>query len=126
MAVVNCILQHPDIWRDIAPIGVEPFDAEYYDDILYFLFNWTDGVIIFEPFRDGMKIHPNIMPEKRGKKAFEAIEESIEAVFAMGCRAMYAEIDPLLRHVTWCAYRMGFKPIEQAERTLFVRHHYDG
>ncbi len=121
MDVVNSILTHPDIWKDIAPIGVDPFDSPYRADVLYYLVNGGDGVITFHRYRDGLKCHPNILPSKRGKQAFIAIEESIKLMFNLGCQSIYAEIDPRLRHVTLAAMRLGFNLLEPGDRNLFIR-----
>ena len=124
MDLVNSILRDPGIWYDIAPQGVEPFDSTYSTGLVYFLVNETDGVIIYHPFRDGMKIHPNIIPGKRGKKTFDAIEQSIQRVLEY-YHCIYAEIDPALRHVTWLARHLGFTLLEHNDRDLFVRRKYD-
>lgn len=125
MDLVNSILRTPDVWQDIAPEGVEPFDTPYRADLIYFLVNEVDGVIIYHSFRDGMKIHPNIIKQKRGKKTFAAIEQSIQVVFEMGCKTIYAEIDPTLRHVTWLARQLKFSLLESGSRDLFVRRNLD-
>lgn len=121
MDLVNSILQTPDIWRAISPAGVEPFDSEYMSDCLYFVVNEADGVIIYHEYRDGLKIHPNIIPSRRGKKAFAAIEQSIQWVFDYNCRHIYAEIDPKLKHITWLARQLDFVLLERNDRDLFVR-----
>jgi len=121
MDIVNSILQHPDIWKDIAPEGIEPFDPPYLSDVLYFIVNDGDGVITAHPFRDGCKIHPNILPDKRGKLAYEAVEEACQAIFEHGYTSIYAEIDPKLRHVVMFAKTLGFKPLESDKRDLFIR-----
>lgn len=125
MELVNSILSHPDIWTDIAPIGIDPFDTPYMPECLYFLVNDADGVIIYHPFFDGLKIHPNIVPEKRGKAAFEAVEESIQAVFGMGCKNVYAEIDPDLKHVIWFARQLDFSFCSYDGRNIYVRRDLD-
>lgn len=121
MDIVNSILSIPDVWQDIAPRDVEPFDVPYDSNTVYFLVNDADGVIIYHPFRDGWKIHPNFTPRKRGKKAFQAIEQSIQAMFECGEHVIYAEIDRGLPHVIWAAHYFGFKRIESNDRDLFVR-----
>lgn len=119
--IVNSILQHPDIWKDIAPEGAAPYDIWCRPNMLYFLVNDGDGVIIFHKFRDGLKIHPNILPSKRGKAAYDAVEESIRLVFESGCACVYGEIDPNLKHVTLFAKRLGFKLLESGDEQLFIR-----
>ena len=121
MVMVNSILTHPDIWKHIAPIGVDPFDSPYKPDVLYYLVNDGDGIITFHKYRDGIKIHPNILPSKRGKQAYIAIEESIKLMFDTGWHSIYAEIDPRLRHVTMAARHLGFRLLESGDRDLFVR-----
>ena len=121
MDMVNSILTHPDIWKDIAPIGVDPFDSPYKADVLYYLVNDGDGIITFHRFREGLKIHPNILPSKRGKHAYQAIEEAIKLMFDFGWHSIYAEIDPRLRNVTMAAKHLGFRLLESGDRNLFVR-----
>lgn len=118
MDMVNSILQHPDIWRDIAPEGIEPFDPPYLPNVLYFIVNDGDGVITFHAFRDGLMIHPNILPSKRGKLAYDAVEESIQTVFENGWSCVYAEIEPKLKHVTLFARQLGFRMLDE---NLFIR-----
>lgn len=125
MDIVNSVLQHPDIWKDIAPQGMQPFEAPYRPDVLYFLVNDGDGVITFHAFRDGLKIHPNILPSKRGKVAYDAVEESIKTVFENDWQCVYAEIDPKLRHVTLFARQLGFRLLESGSRNLFIRRNLD-
>ena len=126
MDTVNSILHHPDIWRDIAPDGVVPFDTPWQPDMLYYLVNGNDGVIIFATFRDGVKIHPNILPDKRGRLAYEAVEEACQAVFAEGFDCVYCEIPLRLRNVTLFARQLGFKLIERGQaEDLFIRRNLD-
>ena len=126
MDAVNAILQHPDIWKNIAPPGVEPFDTPFRPDVLYFLVNDGDGVITFGTFRDGVKIHPNILPDKRGRIAYQAVEESVQTVFAEGVDSVYAEIPHALRNVTLFARQLGFKLIESGKaEDLFIRRNLD-
>lgn len=125
MDAVNLVLTHPDIWKDIAPQFAQPFDAPYLPCVLYFLVNDGDGVIMFHPFREGLKIHPNILPSKRGRVAYIAVEESIQAMFEDGCPCIYAEIDRKLRHVALFARQLGFRLLESAGRDLFIRRNLD-
>ena len=125
MELVNSILCQPEIWRDIAPVGTEPFDTPYQPGFLYFLVNEVDGVIIYHPFLDGLKIHPNIIPEKRGKTAFDAVEESIQVVFDMGCKSIYAEIPPRFKHIVRFARQLQFVPCEYDGRDILVRRNLD-
>ena len=121
MDQVNMILTHPDIWKDIAPDSMAPFNVPYVSDVVYFIVNDGDGVIVFHGFRDGLKIHPNILPSKRGRLAYIAVEESIQCMFDKGCACIYAEIDPQLRHVTLFARQLGFRLLESGDRNLFIR-----
>jgi len=121
MDAVNLVLTHPDIWKDIAPQHMAPFDTMYLPQVMYFLVNDGDGVIMFHCFRDGVKIHPNILPSKRGRLAYIAIEESIQCMFDDGCACIYAEIDPKLRHVTLFARQLGFRLLESGNKDLFIR-----
>ncbi len=125
MDIVNVILQHPDIWKNVAPAGVQPFDIYTLPNIMHFLVNDGDGVIIVHPFRDSCKIHPAILPEKRGKLAYDAVENACQFMFDWGYSSIYAEIDPKLKHVTLFARQMGFKLIESNDRDLFVRRRLD-
>jgi len=123
MDIVNSILSHPDIWPEIA--DVPPFDVAYMPDVLYFLMNEADGVILFHPFRDSCKIHPNILPNKRGKLAYEAVDEACEEMFNRGYHCIYAEIDRKLVHVTRFAKALGFNVLESNDRDLLVRRNLD-
>lgn len=125
MDAINSILHHPDIWRDIAPDGCASFDMPYCPDVLYYLINDGDGVITFHPFREGLKIHPNVLPSKRGKLAYIAVEESIQLMFDQGCPSIYAEIDPKLRHVVMFARQLAFRLLESGNRDLFIRRNLD-
>lgn len=125
MDMVSSILWRDEIWEVIAPKGTERFSIPYQDECFYFLVNEGDGVIIFHPFEDGVKIHPNILPEKRGKKAYKAIEESVREVFEMGYRNVYAEIPKELKHVIWCAKALGFKTLQSGDKHLLVRRRLD-
>ena len=125
MEIVNSILQHPDIWKDIAPDGVEPFDIWDLPNQVYFLINDGDGVVIVHPFKDSCKIHPTILPDKRGKLAYEAVEEVCQNLFDYGYASIYAEIDPNLRHVVMFARKLGFRLLESGNRDLFIRRNLD-
>ena len=122
---INQVLTHPDIWKDIAPQDLMPFDTPYLPNVLYFLVNDGDGVIIFHPFREGLKIHPSILPSKRGRLGYIAVEESIQRVFDEGYACIYAEIEPQLRHVTLFARQLGFRLLESGDRDLFIRRNLD-
>jgi len=121
MEIVNSIYHHPQIWPDIVPDGVEMFDVPYQPNLLYLLVNECDGVIVLHSFRDGYKIHPNFLPEKRGKTAYEAIDQAVRFMFETGANVIYAEIDPKLRHVTRCAVHNQFLLLERNERHLYAR-----
>ena len=123
MDAINSILHHPDIWKDIAPDGCEPFATPYCPDVLYYLVNDGDGVITFHNFREGLKIHPNILPSKRGKLAYIAVEEAIQLMFDQGCASIYAEIDPKLRHVVMFCKQLEFNLLESGDRDLFIRRY---
>jgi len=86
MDAVNHIITHPDIWKDIAPADQLPFDTPYLPHVMYFLVNDGDGVVMTYRFRDGCKIHPNILPDKRGKLAYWAVDEVIEEMFSRGVK----------------------------------------
>lgn len=124
MARVNAVLSHPDIWRDVAPEGCAVFDIPYDPSCTYFMVNGYEGVIIFHPFRDGVKIHPNILPEYRGKAAYRSIEAACQAIFEQS-RNIYAEIDVELRHVTLCARHLGFRLLERGDRDIYIRRKLD-
>lgn len=117
MEIVNSILHK--VWDEIA-YG-EPFDVPSICGVVYYVVNDGDGIICFHPFRDGLKIHPTILPEKRGKLAYQAIEESIQRAFDHGWLTIYAEIPTRLKHVIRCAKDLGFNLLESGERELLVR-----
>ena len=121
MDAVNLVLTHPDVWKDIAPEDMDPFDTSYLPGMVYFLVNDGDGVIMFHAFKDGLKIHPNILPSKRGRLAYIAVEESIQSMFDAGHQCIYAEIDRRLRHVVMFARQLGFRLLESGDRDLFIR-----
>ncbi len=124
MDIVNSILSHPDVWPDIAG-DVKPFDVAYMPDVLYFLMNEADGVVIFHGFRDSVKIHPNILPKYRGKAAYEAVDEACVEMFNRGYTCIYAEIDRKLTHVIRFAKALGFNLLESNDRDLLVRRKLD-
>ena len=124
MDIVNSILSHPDIWPEISP-DIPPFDVAYMPDVLYFLMNEADGVVIFHSFRDSVKIHPNVLPKYRGKAAYEAVNEAIEEMFSRGYPCIYAEIDRKLTHVIRFAKALGFNLLESNDRDLLVRRNLD-
>ena len=126
MVAVNAILKHPDIWKYITPEGIEPFDTPYFPHYVYHLVNDGDGVIIFHEFRDACKIHPNILPEKRGKMAYQAVEDSIQLLFSQGLKKIYCEIDANLKHVIRFAKALQFRVLETGNRILLVRRKLDG
>ena len=125
MDIVSSILSDPSIWYSISPDGVEPFDVPYDSQCTYFLLDDSAGVVIFHPFRGGAKVHPNILPQYRGKLAFKAVEQCIQAMFGNGYQGIYAEIDPKLRHVTMFARQLGFRLLESGSRDLYVRWRLD-
>ena len=125
MEMVNSILSDPGIWPHIAPEGMEPFDTPYMPGLIYFLVNETDGVIVFHPFGDGLKIHPNIVPSKRGKLAYIAVEESIQRMFDSGWSSIYCEIPVRFKHVMWFAKALGFKSMNTDDPQLLVRYKLD-
>ncbi len=126
MDMVNSIFQHPDIWPVISPPNTALFDVSYEDGHIYHLVNDGDGIIFYHEFRDGMKIHPNILPNKRGKLAYEAVEESIQKVFELGYRSIYCEIAVELKHIIRFARALDFNWIESNDRELFIRCKLDG
>lgn len=121
MDIVTTILWTPEIWDAISVEGTEKFHVPYQDDCMYYLVNDTQGVVIFHPFKDGLKIHPNFPKKHRGKVAYKAIEQSIQDVFRQGCGVVYAEVEPELKHVIWCAKALGFKSMDG----LLVRRKLD-
>ena len=121
MDIVNSILRVPEIWSDVAPKGVSYFEAPYVRDCTYFLVNRTESVIIYHPFLDGVKIHPNFPKKYRGKAAYQAIEESVIEMFSRGNSSIYAEIDVELKHVNHAARFLGFKLLESGKRNIYVR-----
>ena len=125
MEQVNMVLAHPAIWKNIAPVNSVPFDAPYLPNVVYFMVNDGDGVIMFHPFRDGMKFHANILPAKRGRIAYIAGEEAIQAMFDAGHISIYAEVDRKLRHVSLYARHLGFRLLESGARDLFIRRRLD-
>ena len=122
MHAVNRILMDDSVWPDIAPEEVLPFRSELMPEALYFMVNDGDGVIIYHPFRGGVKIHPNFLLEKRGGVAYKAIEESIQVMFEHGHTSIYAEIDPKLRHVRFTAVGLKFTLIEKAAIRVLDGH----
>ena len=121
MEAVNAVLTHPDIWEEIG--GGELTELPYVPCCLYFLMD--GGVIIFHPYGDGMKIHANVIPEKRGKHAYDAVEQSIQEMFRRGHRNIYAEIDVNLRHVYRFAKHLGFRLLHRGERDVLIRRRWD-
>lgn len=126
MDIVNQVFQHPDIWKHIAPADIEPFDVPIMANCIYHLVNDGDGVIVYHWFRDGLKIHPSILPEKRGKMAYQAVEDSIQMVIDQCARTIYCEIDADLKHVIRFAKALKFRVIETGDRILLVRRKLDG
>ena len=125
MDIVNSILCEPDIWSKVAPEGVEPFETPYVPCCTYFLVNDTEGVIVFHPFRDGVKIHPNFPVKYRGKSAYEAIDACVLEMFDRGYDCIYAEIAVELRNVVHAAKHLGFRLLESGDRELFIRRRLD-
>lgn len=121
MSVVNSILQRPEIWEQISDLPL--FDVPYDPSCMYFLMD--GGVIIFHPYSDGLKIHPNVLPEKRGKNAYKAVEESIREMFDRGYKSIYCEIPVELKHVIRFAKTLGFRLLMTGERKVFVRRKLD-
>ncbi len=124
MELVNHVLTHPDIWKDIAP-DVPAFDAPYLPYCHYFLVGDCAGVVIFHEFRDSIKIHPNILPAYRGKQAYRWVEESIQAMFDRGYPSIYAEIPYKLRHVIRFAKALKFNHLEDGDKLLLIRRKLD-
>jgi hypothetical protein len=114
MTLVNPILY--TLWDEVWP-ETDRFDVPYRPECTYFL--GGTGVVIFHPFRDGVKIHPNFI--LRGKRAYEVIEDSIQEMFSRGHTTIYAEIDVNLRHVRHAAAHLGFTCMEAGERMLYRR-----
>lgn len=123
MDVVNEILSVPEIWEAISD-GIPLFEMPYMPDVTYFLVNERDGVIIFHPFRDGVKIHPNIVPEKRGRLAYQAVEAACQEMHKI-YRNIYAEIAPELVHIIRFAKHLGFRHLQSGDRELLVRRRLD-
>lgn len=121
MEAVNAILGHPAIWDEISTVPI--FDVPYMPECVYFLMD--GGVIIFHPFADGMKIHANILPEKRGKLAYDAVDEACKEMFRRGYHSIYCEIDVRLRHVMRFAKHLGFRLLHRGERDVLVRRRMD-
>lgn len=125
MDIVNSILSDPDIWPYIAPKGIEPFQIDYIPGVEYLLVNDGDGIIALHHYRDGIKIHPSILPHKRGKIAYDAVEEACQKVFDNGWHNIYAEIDRKLTHVVRFAKHLGFNLLESGDRDVFIRRKLD-
>ena len=122
MDLVNSILRVPEIWSAVSDEHTSiPFDTPYVRGCTYFLVNEVDGVIIFNPFRDGVEIHPNILPLKRGKDAYQAIEDSIQEMFKRGHSSIYAQIAVELKNVIQAAKHSGFRLLESSDREIFIR-----
>ncbi len=114
MTLVNPILY--EIWDEVWP-DTDKFDVPYRQECTYFL--GGTGVVIFHPFRDGVKIHPNFI--LRGKRAYEVIEAAVQEMFRRGHNSIYAEIDVNLRHVQHAAAHLGFERLEAGKRILYRR-----
>ena len=121
--LVNSILSDPVIWEAISPVPY--FESPHLPECLYFMVNEGDGVIIAHPFRDSLKLHPNILPKYRGRIGYQAIEDTCQELFAMGYPCIYVEIDRSLRHIALCARQLGFKLLESNERDIFIRRNLD-
>lgn len=118
--VINSILQHPDIWENIAG-DVEPFDTPFMHEHAYFIIGDNQGLVIYHKFLDGVKIHTNILPEKRHGASYEAINETMQHIFDLGITRIYAEIDDKFPNVIKAAIVNGFSMLSSDERNLFVK-----
>lgn len=108
---IKSVLCHPAIYPRIkGDLSLEPDDfIPPMDDVLYLggYDNTIFAVTCFHPFRDGLKFHPNVLPEYRLRYARD---------FARKCLLMvqcevYAEVPLEFKKAINFAKKLGFDSI---------------
>jgi hypothetical protein len=117
---IKTVLTHPTIWPHIK--GEEKSRPEDYnppiDDETHFL-KVDGGLFILHPYRDGMKIHANMI--ERGKAALRAYAQVEEYAKELGVRVLYAVIPEINPNVTAFAKGVGFKVYKSDKEKHYLR-----
>lgn len=117
---IKTVLTHPTIWPHISQgVDVEPekYDPPI-DDETHFL-KVDGGLFILHPYKDGMKIHANMI--ERGKAALKAYAQVEEYAKELGVKVLYAVIPEINPNVTAFAKGVGFKVYKSDKEKHYLR-----
>ena len=114
---IKKVLCHPDIYPAISNDSSP--DADDFIPPLQGVFYVAGyapqliGISCFHWFKDGMKFHPNVLPEFRSKYADEFVTKSLEMFY----KPIYVEVpDKLVRF----SKKHGFHPIGESNNKILM------
>lgn len=109
---IKSVLCHPDIYPEISEgVDLDPEDIKIPFEGWAYVGGYDKeiiGVSCFNCFRDGLKIHPNVLPEYRLKYGRDFVRLCISMV---NC-PLYAEIPNHRKRLLNLATKLGFDSIE--------------
>jgi hypothetical protein len=80
--VVEQIVNHPEVWKHVAPDGAKPFDATHALASPHIVLLAEGGCFIFQYHSPGTyEVHTNFLPTARGKHAYEQAREAAAIMF---------------------------------------------
>ena len=109
--IIESVLRHPEIYPLISEGAPDDFEIPIVNNL--FLAGYKQGLVgiaCFHPFMDGMKYHPNVLPEQR-KYAHEFIRRTLESLIV----PIYCEVPERLENL---AKYHGFEEISRDEKIL--------
>ena len=111
MDEVKKVLYHPEIYPEIK--GNAPDDFELPTKGVIYLAGYDPeliGIACFHSYMDGLKYHPNVLPEHRGKS-----NEFIKRTLSNLVVPVYVEVPEVLEKL--CIFH-GFKAVDRNEKIL--------
>lgn len=119
---VKKVICHPEVFSEIKgdyDVAAEEFDPRF-EDVVYFG-GYDDevfGIAAYQPFRDGLKYHPNVLPNYRQKYGKRFVEYTVTMIEC----PLYAEIPNRRKRLINLAKKLGFDSISNnSAKTLFVK-----
>lgn len=109
---IKAILCEPAIYDTITSDDCNDFsDFDIIKDNCFLIGGYLDGKIIalacYHKFRDGVKYHPNVLPECRSKYASEFIDKSL-----IDACPVYLEIPEIYKHLIILAKKHRFEVLD--------------
>ncbi len=114
------ILFHPDIYKDISE-GVElNNDISFPVDSVLYIGGYSNKIFAlscFHSFQDGVKFHPNVLPEFRRMYARDFVKRCLDVV---KCK-IYIEIPTRRKELFNFARKFGFVPMSSKDNKMLMR-----